>query len=331
MSMSNSELNILSARIEKYQKEIRILHKAALIFNTSLELPRTLERLLEVLQEVIDFQYCSVYLRRTDEASYEKALESKRSSFKSEDSFEIVLKVAQSGLVLYIEGEFTEIFLPLKREEEVIGVIHLVAEEDEEIEDDEKHLLVNIARQAAMAIKNAQLFEKINEMAITDGLTRLYNRQYYEVIFERERQRLARNSLGLGVVMIDINGLKDVNDNFGHVVGDYLIREVSFVIKASVRIVDFVFRFGGDEMVILLPDIDEGGVDQVVRRLEDNIMLWNKGIRKYPIEMSMSIGKAWCDALEESGALLQVADKRMYDAKEQYYEYKLKEYYQGNF
>ena len=331
MRMSNSELNVLSARIEKYQKEIRILHKAALIFNTSLELPRTLERLLEVLQEVIDFQYCCVYLRRTDEASYGKALETKRSSFKSEESFEIVLKVAQSGLVLYTEGEFTEMFLPLKREDEVIGVIHLVAEENEEIEDDEKYLLVNIARQAALAIKNAQLFEKLNEMAITDGLTRLYNRQYYEVIFERERQRLARNSLGLGVVMIDINGLKEVNDKFGHVVGDYLIREVGFVIKASVRIIDFVFRFGGDEMVILLPDIDEGGVDQVVRRLENNITQWNQRENKYPIEMSMSIGKAWCDALEESGALLQVADKRMYEAKEQYYEDKLKEYYQGNF
>src|SRR6059058_667543 len=159
------------------------------------------------------------------------------------------------------------ICVPLKSKHRVLGVIQLINCAMESFSDNEMFFLHALCDYAAIAIDNARAVEKIQELTITDDCTGLYNARHLYKTLEAEVYRSQRFNYEFSVVFLDLDHFKSVNDTHGHLVGSKLLAEVGYVIKSHLRLIDYAFRYGGDEFVILLPQTSKEAALIVARRL----------------------------------------------------------------
>lgn len=154
------------------------------------------------------------------------------------------------------------------------------------------------------------------ETAITDSLTGLYNRRYFMEEIRREFARAERNNTPLSVLMSDLDGLKPVNDRFGHDQGDLLIRAWGAVLRDNVRVSDVVARLGGDEFVLLAPETDRKEAEQLAQRLLSTANTCQIQIDGGEMSISVSIGLAsYPTHATDAEEVLRKADEAMYHAK----------------
>jgi len=137
--------------------------------------------------------------------------------------------------------------------------------------DQEEFFLQSLCDYAAIAIENARSVEKIQELTITDDCTGLYNARHLYKTLEAEVYRSARFGYEFTVLFIDLDHFKQVNDTHGHLIGSKLLAEIGYLIKAQLRLIDYAFRYGGDEFVILLPQTPKDAALVVARRLRDTL------------------------------------------------------------
>jgi diguanylate cyclase (GGDEF)-like protein/PAS domain S-box-containing protein len=164
--------------------------------------------------------------------------------------------------------------------------------------------------------KRKQAEDAVNKMAMVDTLTGVYNRNAGMVLLEKEFTRTARSSSPFSVIYTDLDGLKYLNDTRGHSEGDSLIREFAVILNKTARESDTVFRLGGDEFLIILPDCSEIGAVSCISRITKEITLFNSSDIK-PWQISASFGSASCTKGEEYtiDALIEKADAAMYADK----------------
>ena len=165
------------------------------------------------------------------------------------------------------------LLVPLIFKDEVIGCLELVEKRYERhFSDEERTLAVTLAALAAVAIQNARLYGDVEHLAITDGLTGLYNHRYFYDRLAQDVARAHRYELPLSLLMIDIDDFKAYNDHFGHRAGDALLRELGVVLTSQTRQqVDLVARYGGEEFVVILPSTGVEGAAQAGERLRDAV------------------------------------------------------------
>src|SRR5215510_13719747 len=163
------------------------------------------------------------------------------------------------------------ICVPLKSKLGVLGVIQLVNVEMKSFSHEEEFFLQALCDYAAIAIENARSVEKIQELTITDDCTGLYNARHLYKTLEQEVYRSARFGYEFTVLFIDLDHFKQVNDTHGHLVGSKLLAEIGYLIKAQLRLIDYAFRYGGDEFVVLLPQTGKDAALVVARRLRDSL------------------------------------------------------------
>src|SRR5207302_9908740 len=135
----------------------------------------------------------------------------------------------------------------------VLGVMQLINVGPELFGEHEIFFLQSLCDYAAIAIDNARSVERIQELTVTDDCTGLFNARHLYKTLETEVYRSARFGYEFSVIFIDLDHFKQVNDTKGHLVGSRLLAEVGYLIKAQLRLIDFAFRYGGDEFVVLLP------------------------------------------------------------------------------
>ena len=162
------------------------------------------------------------------------------------------------------------ICVPLRSKHRVLGVIQLV-NANVEMSEQEMFFLQALCDYAAIAIENSRSVEKIQELTITDDCTGLFNARHLHKTLETEVYRSARFAYEFSVIFIDLDYFKQVNDRHGHLVGSRLLAEVGYKIKAQLRLIDFAFRYGGDEFVVLLPQTTKDQAVVVAKRLQDSI------------------------------------------------------------
>lgn len=210
--------------------------------------------------------------------------------------------------------------LPLVSEHEaILGVIVLHRDRPNSFSQREIEFLQFMATHAAGVIDKSILFQNTQELAYTDALTGVFNRRYFDQRFSREVVRARRYSRSLAVLMIDIDHFKKFNDTFGHLQGDVVLQNVASILENKLRRADILCRYGGEEFVVLLPEIDLHNAEIVAEKLRAAIMsnatLERPGMPRQHITISVGVA-----ALPDSGSdgkeILNKADRALYKAKE---------------
>jgi len=180
-------------------------------------------------------------------------------------------------------------------------------------------LVESVAGQVALFLHKHADRERMSFLANHDALTGLLNHLSFQNIFEREFELHRRHGRNLSLLFLDIDRFKRINDEYGHQVGDRVLREVAKVLTANLRKIDYVFRYGGDEFVIILPETPLEGAQVIAERLRQRVehFLFSGG-RDLKLRLTVSIGIAsFPEHSMTAEGLLQKADAAMYAAKEE--------------
>jgi diguanylate cyclase (GGDEF)-like protein len=214
---------------------------------------------------------------------------------------------------------------PLAAEGESLGVLHLQLRANPRgrppgaLLADRERLMRTLAEQLALALANFRLRDRLREQSARDQLTGLFNRRYMEESLVRELRRATREEYGLGLLMMDLDHFKDVNDGYGHAAGDQMLRAVGAFLGASVRGDDVACRYGGEEFVVILPR----ATLENTRRRAEVLREGMKGLKLDPsgpvlAGVTMSIGVACSPEHGETREqLIHAADVALYRAKAQ--------------
>ena len=208
--------------------------------------------------------------------------------------------------------------VPVRFRDTCLGVIELInCVGPEGFDPRDLKLLEALSDFAAIALENARHVKRIHELTIKDDCTSLYNARHMGFILDTEIYRSQRYNYEFSIVFIDLDHFKQVNDTHGHLVGSRLLGEMGDALKTNCRLIDFAFRYGGDEFVLLLPQTSKENAIRVARRLHrlirDTVWLAKEGL---DIRLTPSIGLAAypVDSKSKEG-LLHLADEAMYLVK----------------
>lgn len=208
--------------------------------------------------------------------------------------------------------------VPVKFRDTCLGVIELInCVGPEGFDHRDLKLLEALSDFAAIALENARHVKRIHELTITDDCTTLYNARHMGFILDTEIYRSQRYNYEFSIVFVDLDHFKQVNDTHGHLVGSRLLAEIGNALKNRCRLIDFAFRYGGDEFVLLLPQTSKENALNVARRLHklvrETVWLTAEGLN---IRLTPSLGVASypVDSKTKEG-LLHLADEAMYLVK----------------
>lgn len=204
------------------------------------------------------------------------------------------------------------VLVPLAYKHSHFGSL-LVFSSREETTENELNFLKLFAKQIELAITIADLFQAVKEQAITDGMTGLYNRRYFEEFIKKEALRANRQNQKFTVIGIDLDHLKRINDKYGHNYGDLAIKAIAEVLKNSCRSIDIAARMGGEEFNVILSGVDsQGGLifAERIRKAIESINLEKIG----HITASLGVG-TYFEHSEDIDELLELVDNAMYNSK----------------
>jgi diguanylate cyclase (GGDEF)-like protein len=179
----------------------------------------------------------------------------------------------------------------------------------------EMQSLESVADICATAVQNSHYVERVKQLAYLDGLTGIFNRRFFELRIEEEMERARRFDSGMAVIMVDIDQFKRLNDEFGHLLGDEVLRQVSSIFSQQLRKIDVVCRYGGEEFAILLSQTTHEHALGVAEKLRRMIDTWQfPGV---PRPVTISAGVATCpDHGTTRDELVKAADAGLYAAKQ---------------
>jgi diguanylate cyclase (GGDEF)-like protein len=232
------------------------------------------------------------------------------------------LAVMDAGEVAEIQiGGTSALAAPLSATEggdRVLAIVS-VARGDRSFSHPERELFSYLTSQAAVSVENVDLHETVQRQAVTDELTGLFNHRRFQEVMAAEVERARRYDQEMGLIMLDIDNFKRVNDTYGHMQGDMVLREVARVLRQSAREIDEPARYGGEEMAVALPQTDLEGAfrfaERVRKRIEalDLPLLDGDGVLK--VTASFGAASLAAAAIGDKEGLVAAADAALYRAK----------------
>jgi len=207
--------------------------------------------------------------------------------------------------------------VPMLAHGEAVGLLNLNLPEEGRVSDALQRLGMTVAEHVALALANLRLHETLRAQSIRDPLTNLFNRRYMEESLEREMRRAVRGRHSVGIIMLDLDHFKRVNDEYGHEAGDTVLRELGAVLQRNIRGEDIACRYGGEEFTLILPEASLADAAQRAEQLRGAIKSLPIRYRKQSIgPITVSLGVAvFPDHGPTGEAVLRAADAALYQAK----------------
>lgn len=214
-------------------------------------------------------------------------------------------------------GLSTFLAAPMRHQQKRIGALVLGSKQEEAFSSQQARAISILCNQAAVSLENSSIIHKMEELAITDGLTGLYNHRYFQEAFQQELERAERQNQSLTLVIMDIDHFKGFNDSFGHPAGDFILRSLASLLKKNARKIDILARYGGEEFAALLPSIDKKNARKTAERWRKNVQrsTFKSGGQSFAITLSIGFSTYPEDG-NSKVELIQKADRGLYDAKE---------------
>jgi diguanylate cyclase (GGDEF)-like protein len=325
----------LLSLLKQQTDELDTLKKLSIHLTSSLDLPDVLDAVVtEAMRLIENARDVNIFLYKNNKLSFGAALDSdgtRNKPWSTPRSNGLTYTVARGGEVLIIENMqnhpiFTTapkdwigsiIGMPLKVGDIVVGVMNLSRMTAGGFSQSELRLLSLLSDQAAVAISNASLHQMISRQAYSDTLTGLPNRRALDERLEEEVLAARRNNYSFAVIMMDLDGFKDVNDTYGHSTGDDVLRVVFNQMARGVRNTDFLARYGGDELTLILSQTEMSSAQVVSEKILEGM----RNVKyKLPdgrrLKLGISGGIAIYPVHARSGSeLLRAADAALYQAK----------------
>ncbi|MGD1903345.1 MAG: diguanylate cyclase [Geitlerinemataceae cyanobacterium] len=208
--------------------------------------------------------------------------------------------------------------LPLSAQGTSLGLLHVWSSEPRALQEAQRQLAGAVSEQLALSIANLQLRESLEQQSTRDPLTGLFNRRYMEDALDRLLHAAHLHQKHLGLVMIDIDRFKSYNDHYGHVVGDLVLREVAQAVSSVLRQSDIACRYGGEELIAIVPDAPANAVyqraEQIRQRIAD-LELSHAGNSLDSVTASFGVA-SFPECGSDRRALMRVADDALYRAKD---------------
>jgi diguanylate cyclase (GGDEF)-like protein/putative nucleotidyltransferase with HDIG domain len=324
-------------QIKNANREIYALYEIARTFGSSLDIEDTLSILVNKIGHIVAFDTCVVYLYddlkayaisahvagknaellknrcvAPGEGVTGFALANRRPISRIDPALDFV------GVTLPANFEYRAMMsLPLVKDERLLGALSIYSAEISEYSDEDMRLLETVTRLASDALSNAMSHAEAESNALTDPLTNLPNARNMYLRFDQETARARRTGKPFQVVMLDLDDFKQVNDTFGHKVGDKMLREVARLLQTQLREYDFLARYAGDEFVAIVQDIVGVQVEELRERIEHTISSFTLHVRaEHHARVGISVGSSTFGADGETlDQLLIAADQAMYASK----------------
>jgi len=325
----------LLAMLKQQTDELDALKKLSINLTSSLDLPDVLDAVVsEAMRLIENARDVNIFLYKNHRLSFGAALDAdgtRNRPWSKPRSNGLTYTVARQGEMIIVENmrdhamfqnipshwEGSIIGIPLKVGQTVVGVMNLSRSTIGGFSTSELRLLSLLSDQAAVAISNASLHQMISRQAYSDPLTGLPNRRALDERLEEEVSAARRNNYSFAVVMMDLDGFKLVNDTYGHSVGDDVLRLVFGQMARGVRTTDFLARYGGDELTLILSQTEMSSTLVVSEKITEGM---KKLKYKLPdgkrLKLGISGGIALYPVHARSGPdLLRAADAALYHAK----------------
>lgn len=207
--------------------------------------------------------------------------------------------------------------IPVRASGKPVGILNLIVPADREFDESEIRMLALYGDQFGGAIERVRLFAEVHKMAITDPLTELYNRRHFFELAEREFERVRRYEHPMSVAMLDVDHFKHINDTYGHQAGDQVLQTLARISADEIRRNDILGRYGGEELIILMPETSHDNAMMAMERLRKTIEQAEITTQRGILSTTISIGMA--SKLPEETVdlqkLIDQADQALYAAK----------------
>ena len=323
-------LNERTWELESSQLMVENMYETTRALSSMLDLKQLLDEVLTIADKLLQVKKCSVLLVESSTENLYVYAEINRGKKTMHDPPIPMSDLKAGNVKINSLPNFKDenkvdsdrrrqlLELPLISHGKVMGLLRILPRQVGELSEKEKKPLTVFATSTAIAIDNAKLHSKMQEMTIVDDLTGLYNYRYFRNKLSEEIRRADRYQQQLCILMIDVDHFKVLNDSQGHQTGNIILQEISSVVQHSVRDVDIVARFGGEEFIVILP---QTGLEESVRiaermrsQIAKSYFSNSKGDRD--LKATISIGVAiYPNGVISSSQLLEKVDKAMYLAK----------------
>lgn len=322
--MSFNELYYKYRKLQLHYSVCQILLKVGLSLNAQLQ------EICSLIVEKFSLWQCHIFLLEADQAeslSCVASVSKKHMEFLQYSPNWAVKVGSQTQLgqvlterrdVLTGHELYNRYSLPICHQQEIRGVIDIYYAPSHLLTVEEQVTLKTIAAQLSSYLEEYHKHERAQQMAITDGLTHLYNHRYFQQRFEEAIRLAHHNNQWLSLILLDIDFFKQINDVHGHLQGDKVLQRVAAIIRRSLRTEDIAARYGGEEFAILLPNTSLELAEQVASRLRESIEAEEiKGNFESPLRITASLGVAGALAPQvgQREAIIAAADEMLYAAK----------------
>jgi diguanylate cyclase (GGDEF)-like protein len=327
--------------LEITTQRLAILTDVVRTANSILEPAKVIELVMEKIRQLIPSEAWSLLMvdEEKQELVFEAALGAKGpdiSSYKLKMGEGVAGWVARAGKPAIVndtsrDPRFTSRYdgwtafatrsilcAPFVSRGRTIGVLEIINKRHGRFTRSDLDLVLTLVEPCAIALENAILFQRTEQLTITDDLTKLFNSRYLNLYLSREIKRCKRHGIPLSIIFLDLDGFKGINDQYGHLAGSGTLTEVGAILADGVRESDILARYGGDEFVAVLPETPASGAlviaERLRRSIEENHFLKSMGLSA---RISASFGIAsYPDHALTPEALIQKADQAMYRVKE---------------